>query len=255
MNDTNSHPEWGDQHLDRLVDGELSGEEYRRLLRSLDQHPDGWRRCALAFLEAQAWQRDLSAVRRQAIARDDAPPSPPARTPRRSRGWGEILAVAASFFVAFALGVAYQARRPEPPAAPQSAPLAQQDQASPSAPGLSDQEQEFALAPAESDAAPPAQASPGIEPRGYVTLATDRADGSGSGQLQIPLYEWSPEHTWWLERDPVLIPPDIERALKRMGRQIRWERRLVPVETEDGYRALVPIRRLEITPAGGPRYQ
>jgi hypothetical protein len=49
--------------IDLLVDGELEGAERRRLLERLDSTPDGWRRCATAFLEAQAW--------RQAIVSDE----------------------------------------------------------------------------------------------------------------------------------------------------------------------------------------
>ena len=41
--------------LDRLVDGELSPGERQQVLRWLDMREDGWRRCALAFLEAQTW--------------------------------------------------------------------------------------------------------------------------------------------------------------------------------------------------------
>src|SRR3990172_4689745 len=48
--------------FDRLVDGELSPGERRELLASLDGRPDGWRRCALAFLEAQAWGNELPQV-------------------------------------------------------------------------------------------------------------------------------------------------------------------------------------------------
>src|SRR5262245_7197050 len=40
--------------FDRLVDGELSADERRHFLTSLDDRPDGWRRCAIAFLEAQS---------------------------------------------------------------------------------------------------------------------------------------------------------------------------------------------------------
>ena len=39
--------------FDRLVDGELSSTERRQLIASLDDRPGGWRRCALAFVEAQ----------------------------------------------------------------------------------------------------------------------------------------------------------------------------------------------------------
>jgi anti-sigma factor RsiW len=45
-----------DDHLiDRLVDGELDEADREALLRRLDREPGGWKRCALAFLEAQAW--------------------------------------------------------------------------------------------------------------------------------------------------------------------------------------------------------
>ena len=46
--------------LDRLVDGELSQAERRALLAALDDEPGGWRRCALAFLEAQSWRWQLA---------------------------------------------------------------------------------------------------------------------------------------------------------------------------------------------------
>ena len=39
--------------IDRLIDGELDEHERRELLLRLDTMPDGWRRCALAFLEAR----------------------------------------------------------------------------------------------------------------------------------------------------------------------------------------------------------
>lgn len=46
--------------LDGLVAGELSGDQYRAVLRQLEATPDGWKRCALAFLEDQAFKQDLN---------------------------------------------------------------------------------------------------------------------------------------------------------------------------------------------------
>jgi hypothetical protein len=43
--------------IDRLVDGELDESERREAILALGSSPDGWRRCALAFLEAQEWTR------------------------------------------------------------------------------------------------------------------------------------------------------------------------------------------------------
>ena len=47
--------------LDRLVDGRLSDDDYRQLLCQIDADPDGWRHCAMAFLEHQALQKELGA--------------------------------------------------------------------------------------------------------------------------------------------------------------------------------------------------
>ncbi len=55
--------------LDRLVDGQLNNEEYRELIRQIDKDPDGWRQCALAFLQHQALQQEL-----QALSTDPAHP-------------------------------------------------------------------------------------------------------------------------------------------------------------------------------------
>jgi len=48
--------------IDRLVDGELPDAERRELLLRFDTEPDGWRRCALAFLEAQTWRQAMTPV-------------------------------------------------------------------------------------------------------------------------------------------------------------------------------------------------
>ncbi|MDA7951126.1 MAG: hypothetical protein MPJ24_06520 [Pirellulaceae bacterium] len=51
--------EWlDDQRLQRLVDGELRGEDFRKAVQLLEAEPQGWRRCALAFLEEQAWRNE-----------------------------------------------------------------------------------------------------------------------------------------------------------------------------------------------------
>jgi hypothetical protein len=51
-----------ESRIDRLVDGELDDAERRALLTQFDVEPDGWRRCALAFLEAQAWREAVHPV-------------------------------------------------------------------------------------------------------------------------------------------------------------------------------------------------
>jgi hypothetical protein len=48
--------------LDDLVSGNLRGEQYRSLLLALEAHPQGWRQCALAFLEEQALTQELKSL-------------------------------------------------------------------------------------------------------------------------------------------------------------------------------------------------
>jgi hypothetical protein len=92
--------------FDRLVDDELAPSERQHLLASLDDRPGGWRRCALAFLEAQAWRGGL----KQIVRESDAAPSPSrARMPLPAWARGRGLhwfAVAASLLMAFTLGLA-----------------------------------------------------------------------------------------------------------------------------------------------------
>lgn len=48
--------------LDDLVSGNLRGEQYRSVLLALEAHPQGWRQCALAFLEEQALTQELKSL-------------------------------------------------------------------------------------------------------------------------------------------------------------------------------------------------
>ncbi len=78
-----------ERRLDLLVDGELSEEDRRALLRLLDREPGGWRRCALAFLEAQAWKRELPALL------DSSGGEPGPAEPRRRWWWSRHAGTAA----------------------------------------------------------------------------------------------------------------------------------------------------------------
>ncbi len=98
--------------IDRLVDGELAPEEQRQLLRSLEGEKDGWRRCALAFLEARAWSKHLG------VLVDNQGDQLPQIETRRSQhnatsvnrlGW--FLITAACAVMAFSLGLNSQPSR------------------------------------------------------------------------------------------------------------------------------------------------
>ena len=48
--------------IDQLVDGGLTGNQYRELIQRLDVTPDGWKHCALTFLEHQALACDFATM-------------------------------------------------------------------------------------------------------------------------------------------------------------------------------------------------
>ena len=108
------HDRNDDMRFDRLVDGEMSAEEYRSTLAGLDDEPGEWRRCAMAFLEAQALKQDLGDLRESAVCTHTQQAAPAkASLPKASltfaKYWPMLLAMAASFLVAFGLGYAWRA--------------------------------------------------------------------------------------------------------------------------------------------------
>jgi anti-sigma factor RsiW len=92
--------------LDRLVDGELEESERVSLLERLEMEPAGWRRCAIAFLEAQAMRDVMSGfsvtAEREPAARGSQ--SPKSKTISRWRGPAMWLSAAAAFVLAFVAG-------------------------------------------------------------------------------------------------------------------------------------------------------
>jgi hypothetical protein len=95
-----------DRFLNRLVDGELSDVERRDLLLRFENEPDGWRRCALAFLEDQNWRETFGplAATAPATARPVIVPDNPGRKLGSWRPAARLTGLAASLVLAFALG-------------------------------------------------------------------------------------------------------------------------------------------------------
>ena len=79
-----------DRWIDHLVDGELTPEDRRRVLLALASEPDGWRRCALAFLEAQTWSASVRELADHSTDFAPTVPQPPVRSGlgRASARWG-----------------------------------------------------------------------------------------------------------------------------------------------------------------------
>lgn len=238
--------------LDRLVDGELSSDERRALLRRLEEEPEGWRRCALAFLEAQALRESLGSLASElrspraagraaamAAAPSEAAPieiaSRPQRlaaaSPRRFDMLGMFLAAAASFLIAFFLGVnsgSFTGRAPvaAPPGATQLAH-------SSTAPGA------------------PLQATP-VE---WNTLPLVVNSNGQSHEMHVPVATGPQADVTLLEEQPQRLPDAVERRLRRQGYEVNYDRELVDMPLEDGRKAVLPVDNVRVQFVGDKRIQ
>lgn len=145
--ETESLDEIDTDQLDAFVDGELSDDEQRGLLLRLDTDPDGWRRLALAFVEAQRWRRELRTVVAD-VGGSPAPPKPTraVQSVRRlafiRRVAGPLAITAAALLVGVALGHSIRDRdgvrhvaRADSDAVPQASGKQKLHEVRPSAPG------------------------------------------------------------------------------------------------------------------------
>jgi hypothetical protein len=197
--------------LDRLVDGDLEGAEYRRLLLDLEKRPGGWRQCALAFLQAQALRREFQAQRQSHV--DSSPLTAPQPVPSQRRRLVELLlAAAAGILIALPVGLLF----------PRSSEVARMPASNASSEAVED-----------IGAAPPEQ----------------------TAQEQEPIENWPPEYEWVLSEEGSAFPAGLARALESVGTRVRRERGLLPLETRDGRRFMVPIERVELTPASFGHYR
>jgi hypothetical protein len=78
------------------------------------------------------------------------------------------------------------------------------------------------------------------------------ADGH---EWEIPVDDWSPQHAQWLNEEASAFPDELARALENLGTRIQRHRSLLPLETRDGRRVVVPVERVEITPVSFAQYR
>jgi hypothetical protein len=216
--------------FDRLVDGELSEAQRRRLLESLDQRPDGWRRCALVFLEAQAWRGEMQQL--VAAPSETIPATSSLAHGRTIKYWpmrraASWLAIAASLAVAFTLG------------------LMQRDSGMPMAQHLEpNQHEQIATAPA---AQPSAPANPQLSDDNAFTIWVLDEQGQ-TRALRVPLVDAGTlDRELGLEFEPA-IPASLREQLEQRGYAVQSKRQYAPLWLEDGRSMIVPVEDTKIVP-------
>lgn len=221
--------------FDRLVDGELSPAERRRLLASLDDQPGGWRRCALAFLEAQCWSEGFGEFVRQPTASqaaDETKSVTPVAAARTERGRGVMwLAIAAGLLAAFTLGLMWRS----------GVPIAGNN-----------------VAPSDRTIAqvipPPTSDSPGAVGASDALTLWVRDETGNARPLRVPLVD-----AGTLDRQLGLqfqtgLPSDVRTRLQDRGFDVQSKRRYAPLWLENGRPMIVPVEDTRIVPVSQSVY-
>ena len=229
--------------LDLLVDGELDDARRRHLLLTFEEKPSGWRRCALAFLEAQSWGSTFKSM----LAEKPAVPSETFQQPavaiaaisseqaeqpisRQEKLWHikpmSGFAMAASMLVAFTLGLALRNAYTPSDGTPE---------------GLISRPGEtagFQFAPTMRNT--PDAASDNVQ------LVVD---GDGAQRtVDVPLVDDPSLVNSYPFQNESAIPAEVLHQLQQMGHRVEYQRRLAPVELQDGRRFYVPVEDVKIVP-------
>jgi len=211
--------------LDRLADGELSREEYSELLTTLDHEEDGWKQCALAFLESQALRRDL----RQIVAEPVAQSASPAQLPARSfHVWHSLQALALAACLGLAFWLGRGSVRPE------------------------DAELAVVQPPvAKIESIPSPQPEPWRQ--GKLTLVVNGPNGEPR-EMELPVVDGSyVDPRAFLSRSAT-IPPDVVRAIEQSGHKIVRHREFMREPVDAEHEVVVPVDRLRVVPVSHPMY-
>lgn len=263
-----------DRHLlDLLVDGELAEDQRHELLAGLDDTPDGWRRCALAFLEAQSWLREMGAVASEPA--DGFAKSPSATSAaasaelprsiavgaqqigRKVRVLNSPLAMAASVLVAFVLGLAMRPSWNDMTTGTTTAGRADNNAGSTDAVQRTVQTSDDQRPSADADS--PMNERDDVRHEtgrwGTAKLVVENGPEGGSRELELPAVESDSWDESLLASSPSVISPELLELFERLGHEVRQERELVPVQLDDGRQMVVPVDKLSFTPVANRSYQ
>jgi hypothetical protein len=217
------------QWLERLVDGELTDETQRQLLLSMDAQPDAWRRCALAFIEAQSLRLDLRGAVRESAATIDGGQSPAVAKPASPRfllyrfQW---MAMAASLIAAFVVGSI--SRKLWLPAAAENEP-----------------KQMVAMATGSGDQG--TAAGGGAEQRQTYKVSLQMPDGQ---TVDVPVEQATDGELQSLLTDEKPVLSEVERQmLESTGHEIQQRREVYPMRLNDGRQLLVPVDYVQVRDA------
>jgi hypothetical protein len=234
--------------INRIVDGELTPSELRTAVLQLDDVPDGWKRCALAFLEARCLREAFRAIG-EPVERQVERPSftrPAAALPakRRPRLWLNRAIAAGIAAAAFGLGWlthgVHSSHRTDRNVVDGSAASA----TDPS--GGSQPERAGPVLVDSSIPGPFVAGKPGDD----VKLVARLKLGSETSEAEVPILAGPGIDAEWLKNQPPPLSEHRQVVLRQHGYQVDQRRRFIATTLADGRRVAVPVDLVQIRYTG-----
>jgi hypothetical protein len=255
MNDRDSDRPLEDDLFDRIVDGELSAEELRIAVRALEREPDGWRRCATAFLEAQCLRaslRTLGRPERDGASSQSDPLNVGGGVRSSPYRWLRFVAAAGIVAASFAIGWIAHGTRSGAPTQDSLAVVPGNPQ--PQANELTIAEshalpheallEDLAGSQNDRDAEAPERSRPAFTTVAHVRL------GIGNAPAEVPILAGPAITEEWLARQPPPVSEHGQVVLERNGYQVDQRRQFLTAILPDGRRVAVPVDHVQIQYTG-----
>lgn len=224
--------------LMRLVDGELNSAERIQVLQKLESQRGGWRECALAFIEDQAWKQAMATPAPAAattkldssVTKTIASPLP--ANSSQGMTWASWAAIAAGLILAFAAGSFLRFDN-----GGANNQVVQTDGAA--------KTHRQSRAPSNAIAT---NADPTEREQPKPQIAGDLAKPNAA-----PLEKESPvyvvDNEFWDHKSS--LPEDFQERLEKLGVNVERKRGLMPIRTNDGQDWIVPYEELQVVPVNG----
>ena len=257
QNDNLPHEE--DRVYDLLVDGELDEDRRRTLLGSLDNKPGGWRRCALAFLEAQSWGQEFRSLsaRLRGGGQETSDSSTPQNVPGKKKSSGgkrrlrdrtsTVLGIAASFLLAMGITSLMQDMNP----GDMSAPLGG-NQASVFTPKKIPAR---FFKPVKSSQAGHLDLNNDVSQEMHLMSITGQGVDQKKHTFALPAVSQDRLNRQWLKEMPTVIPDGVVESLQQAGHDVKTSRHLIPFTMRDGRKLVIPVDQVDVSYMNTPYYQ
>ena len=234
--------------LDRLVDGELDGDTRRALIARTGERARRLAPLCIGISRAQCFAEGMRSIAREgefvdslsAVRLASAGHATVEPSTGRYASFRLVLAMAASFFLAFGLGISLRGIGVSPRDG-----LAKRDSASHNIARHDRAPDDIADRVELNDNGSQIAMGDGVGRTTESASGDDPEDDSLADAVWLPANS-AEDDVLWGGQTPTALPENVVRNLRRHGHRVDQQRKLWPVRLEDGSRALMPVDRVQV---------